>query len=761
MVHAEPPEYFAARRYREFLHTTCGAQAFSAELLEFPMNRDNTALVVLPDATRADLETALLAFSEAHGKERLVEQLRRHGISGDDLRAVRGQPVLRTVAEVLMVLAGELQGFPAADVSAAEQPAPRSNVVTLVRAEKDPSGGKPRKDDRGGEGQADGDVAADPNWPFRIVAHGVEKRIEYKDKKTDEITSEWKWFCSRLEVVAETRDGEGENWGRLVRITDRDAHVKEWAMPMPMLAGEGREYREQLLSLGLEIAPGNFGKGALHEYIATARPGQKARCVDRMGWHGQIYIGASETWGSASERHVLQRSSARDHVYGQRGSLVGWQDKVARYAVGNTRLVLAISTAFAATLLYPTGSESGGFHFRGASSTGKTTALRAAGSVWGGADFIRSWRATSNGLEGVATMRCDGLLCLDEMSQADGKDVGQTAYMLANGQGKSRANISGGAREASRFRLLFISSGEIGLADKIAEQGNGRQIAAGQAVRVLDISADAGARLGLFENLHDFPSAKALADHIQRAADENYGEPIRAFLTALMKDVTAIDSTVKRYRDDFIGELDLDGSDGQVRRAADRFGLVAAAGEMATEFGVLPWKPGEAIKAATRCFRDWLQGRGGTSAAEEISAVAAVRRFITAHGSSRFEAMGELVPKDRTTGEPIDQKVINRVGFRRLTKGGKVEYLVLPAVWSSEICLGMDPGFVAKVLAERGLLAVEVEERDGKRQVKRQVKRHIPHLNDSTRVYAVSSDILGDEEPAAEPTAEDEFNVTF
>jgi hypothetical protein len=45
--------------------------------------------------------------------------------------------------------------------------------------------------------------------------------------------------------------------------------------------------------------------------------------------------------------------------------------------------------------------------------------------------------------------------------------------------------------------------------------------------------------------------------------------------------------------------------------------------------------------------------------------------------------------------------------------------------------------------------------------VKRQVKRHIPHLNDSTRVYAVSSDILGDEEPAAEPTAEDEFNVTF
>jgi uncharacterized protein (DUF927 family) len=46
--------------------------------------------------------------------------------------------------------------------------------------------------------------------------------------------------------------------------------------------------------------------------------------------------------------------------------------------------VLAISAAFAGPLLNLIDAESGGFHLRGASSIGKTTALVLAGSVWGG-----------------------------------------------------------------------------------------------------------------------------------------------------------------------------------------------------------------------------------------------------------------------------------------------------------------------------------------------------------------------------------------
>lgn len=103
--------------------------------------------------------------------------------------------------------------------------------------------------------------------------------------------------------------------------------------------------------------------------------------------------------------------------------------------------MFAISVAFAGTLAGITGEDSGGFHLRGKSSTGKSTALKVAASVWGHpATYVRQWRATSNGLEGLAALHADdGLLILDELEQVDPKEAGEVAYMLGNGQGKARA----------------------------------------------------------------------------------------------------------------------------------------------------------------------------------------------------------------------------------------------------------------------------------------------------------------------------------
>ncbi len=443
------------------------------------------------------------------------------------------------------------------------------------------------------------------------------------------------------------------------------------------------------------------------------------------------------------ERFILQHNGNIDHAYNQSGTLASWQEHVARYAVGNYRLGLALSTAFAAPLLYPSGSESGGFHFRGGSSTGKTTALHVAGSAWGGGGirgFVRTWRATSNGLEGVAALHCDSLLCLDEIGQVDSRDAGQIAYMLANGQGKTRAGRGGEARPSAEWRLLFLSSGEISLADKIAEDGRGRRIAAGQEVRIVDISADAGAGMGIFENLHGFPSADAFARHLRTATGEHYGEAWRAFMRLLVKDFDAIAPTVNGYRDEFMSENAPAGADGQVSRVAARFGLVAAGGEMATAFGVLPWEPGEATRAAARCFRDWLQVRGGVEPAEEREAVSAVRRFIEMHGNSRFEPMGELVSRDGM-GMPIDIRIQNRAGFRRRDDAGGTEYLVLPEVWKREVCAGMDALTVAKSLSARGMLKVGS---GGKLQN----YQRLPGFPNPVRCYLVTSGILGGEDHA-------------
>ena len=306
------------------------------------------------------------------------------------------------------------------------------------------------------------------DWPFRVNRRGVWRRVDMIDKKTKEITSERRLICSELHVLAETRDADGEEWGRLLKLTDRDGRAKLWAMPMAMLAGDGSAIRDRLYSLGLVPQPSKFAREAVLEYIASATPERKARCIGRIGWTGDAFVLPARTRvvRGEEERIIFQSPAPLADPYRLGGSLHGWQDEVARYAPGNSRLILALSAAFAGPLLFPLATEGGGFHFRGGSSTGKTTLLQVAGSVWGGGGiggYIRSWRATSNGLEGVAALHCDTLLCLDEIGQINSREAGEVGYMLANGQGKAR-RIEHFPAEIADFRRFHLNQWQEGAA---------------------------------------------------------------------------------------------------------------------------------------------------------------------------------------------------------------------------------------------------------------------------------------------------------
>ena len=250
-------------------------------------------------------------------------------------------------------------------------------------------------------------------------------------------------LAGHFDVLAETRDADGCSWGVLLHWEDHDGRDHELALPRAMLAGDGADARKTLLDGGLYIAPGRKAREFLNAFLLSVRSSVRARATNRMGWHDRSFVLPGGCFGvQGSDRLLLQGSVAVEHAFTTRGSLEDWNREVAQYARGNSRLLVAISSAFAAPLIAPCSAENGGLHFKGPSSTGKTTALAVAGSVWGGGEpggYIRSWRATANGLEGIALAHCDALLCLDEMSQLPAKEAGEVAYMLANGSGKSRA----------------------------------------------------------------------------------------------------------------------------------------------------------------------------------------------------------------------------------------------------------------------------------------------------------------------------------
>ena len=345
--------------------------------------------------------------------------------------------------------------------------------------------------------------------------------------------------------------------------------------------------------------------------------------------------------------------------------------------------------------------------------------------------WVRSWRTTDNSLEAVAASHNDLLLVLDEMGEAGAETVAASAYMLANGAGKGRAGRDGSARRAAEWRLLFLSSGEVGIADRLAEaRGGPMRIKAGQEVRVLDIPAEAGPH-GLFETLHGFPSAGALADSVKAGAASCYGAAGRAWLERLVADPDGMAAAAREVMAEFLKNWLPAGADGQVVRAAQRFALVAATGELAAGLDLLPWKPGEAEGAAAACFRAWVAARaGGTGAAEDAAAIAAVRRCIGAYGESRFQNIDA----------PDDRPVLNRLGWRKKDNSGW-RYLFLPEAWKADAVPGLDPEAAARALRAAGYL---VPQSPG---AKRHSRMERVGLSGPVRVYAISESILAGADP--------------
>jgi putative DNA primase/helicase len=540
--------------------------------------------------------------------------------------------------------------------------------------------------------------------------------VYFNDAKEGEDKPDWKWLCSRLEPLAKSRGRDNRNWGRLLEIIDGDGKRHVWAMSAKMgpTVGDGVAFRSELADRGLEIASGGKARNRLNDYVTVWNPKRKVRCVTTVGWCGDSFVLPDETFGG-SEKVILQVDGVAPE-FGLAGSLDGWRHDIAAKCVGNSRLAFGVSAAFAGPLLKLGGEESGGVHFRGPSSIGKTTMLHAGRSVWG--TPLGSWRQTDNSAEAIASGACDALLTLDEISQAHPRVVGELAYMLGNERGKARMRRDASLRPVHRWRVLFLSTGEVGMATRLVEGGD--KARAGQEVRVLEIKADAGKGIGVFEQLHGFKDGAALAEHIRLAPDRNCGHAAGEFLGHITKDTTTLARFISESRTAFIAANCPADADGQVRRACGRFAIIGIAGELATQCGITGWSEGEAKAAAVRCWRDWLEDRGGTGAAETRESFRQVRLFLEQHGESRFSLAWD---------KANERAIVNRAGFRKVSGDGAT-YYVLPEVWRREVCKGLDPAAVASAMAERGWLL----KGDGRNLMQ---KPRVPGEG-LTRVYVIS-----------------------
>ncbi|MDT0478515.1 DUF927 domain-containing protein, partial [Streptomyces sp. DSM 41014] len=110
-------------------------------------------------------------------------------------------------------------------------------------------------------------------------------------------------------MKASIRNKDSTSWGVLMQWQDKDQHNHEWAMPLSLLQGDAREYRQILADLGLDIAPSRKARDLLTAYIQTYNSDRRALSVNKTGWHDDSYVLPHHIIGANPKEPIVLQTS--------------------------------------------------------------------------------------------------------------------------------------------------------------------------------------------------------------------------------------------------------------------------------------------------------------------------------------------------------------------------------------------------------------------------------------------------------------------
>jgi putative DNA primase/helicase len=516
--------------------------------------------------------------------------------------------------------------------------------------------------------------------------------IEDGLEKVTNTSSEY--IGNHLAAIATINNPEQDGGALLLEFTTFKGEVRRWTMLRAFLAGDANAIVEGLLSRDYSFK--REQKGLLLDYLygLGKHIPESYTVTDSSGWVGKSFVLPHKTYGDESLK-FRNVDPSPEAITELKGTLAGWKDTVAARCAGNSRLILGLGTSFAAPLLPIINIESGGFHLVGVTSQGKTTILSVAASVIGIKD-IPHWRTTTNGLESTATAFNHLCLPLDEIGQADPKDVGSIAYMLSNGQGKARMKKDLTNRKPKTWQLMVLSSGEFGLGSYM-KQAN-ITLKGGQEVRLPDVPAmPEGSIYGCFETIHGADTAEQFVVGLEAAVKEHHGTALDAFLSRLVIDAAdpAFVGNLSKQVHLIAAKLAEGTTDSAIGRVAKRFALLQVVLGLAHKYEILPLEI-EQEWAISTCFKDWLTARGGDGSIEVKQAIERIEHLLVTNEFS--DRVFDL--RDGDTKITRNLLAYRKVGV----EGDTEEFWVPPTVFDKEFVVGVNKTELVKELQRLGWL---------------------------------------------------------
>lgn len=509
--------------------------------------------------------------------------------------------------------------------------------------------------------------------------------------------------CDAIVIVARVRNENELGWGRILKFKTPEQKIRVCFIKDTLLFESAPKIAQELVDNGFHA---ETEKVAYLKKLLNGIESKIHTYAKQSGWtknpqDKEVFVLPSgEIVGGNG---VIMRPDCMQKLCQPSGSREDWQEHVGKYAVGNNRLILSMCVPLAATLLYDTQTNSGGFHVYGGSQTGKTAQTKAAASVQGRPvqvpeGVFGSWSNTANAMEGVTARANDCGLYLDEMSQAPANDVAKIIYSIGNGSGKGRMRADSSMRDVYKWRTMLLSTGEERAEDKQLEAG--KKTNAGVQMRLADIPSDAGKGHGVYDNLHGFASNRAFSRHLVAMADKFYGHALRDFVTQYCemrnKDKAGVIQQLKDQCENWCAANIPSDASHQVISVGGKFALVAVAGEMAIAMQVLPWPAGEASRGVAECLRIWIEDRGDLGMSEDVRIIVDLKAFLLGHQHSHFT--DSLVEPDTRYSQEI-------YGIRR-SVDDHYDYFIFKD-HLAKILPGINVKYALKVLLRAGYLIRE------------------------------------------------------
>lgn len=310
-----------------------------------------------------------------------------------------------------------------------------------------------------------------------------------------------------------------------------------------------------LASRGLDVNTTN--RADLVNYISMylrLNPLPITNIVTRLGHVGKYFVHPLD-----SEIELTIHEQGYKNIANQfktKGTLQGYADDVFNLISNSYPAMMLLYASCGSILLHDFDVEPFIVDLSGASSRGKTTALKVAGSVWGTSNLISEWNTTRVNIERKSAFLNSYPLLLDDSRKANPYMIPDVIYQFSGGREKGRGNKSSIEVERT-WQNIMLSTGETSLADN----GNEK---AGIGARVITLQDD------------PFNSDVSFID-LYEGINKHYGTLGMAFIEQYRKNKESYYNSFKSHEKRLIEKA---GTNEIVARIGRAFALLQVAGEI-------------------------------------------------------------------------------------------------------------------------------------------------------------------------------------